>query len=103
MPRTELSPQINVELVGNQEVFGRHADGITSQPHPGYPTALTENISNLGKLSQPLMLKAWHTHGNTSHGGADFYPLLAKVGKDVIEGEIGGKSITDMACKGADF
>ena len=33
----------------------------------------------------------------------DFYPLLAKVGKDVIEGEIGGKSITDMACKGADF
>jgi hypothetical protein len=27
------------------------------------------------------MLKAWHTHGNTPHGGADFYPLLAKVGK----------------------
>ena len=27
----------------------------------------------------------------------------SEVGKDVIEGEIGGKSITDMACKGADF
>jgi hypothetical protein len=33
------------------------------------------------------MLKAWHTHGNTLPGGADFYPLLAKVGKDIIEGE----------------
>ena len=31
------------------------------------------------------MLKAWHTHGNTLPGGADFYPLLAKVGKGVIE------------------
>ncbi len=27
------------------------------------------------------MLKAWHTHGNPPHGGADFYPLLVKVGK----------------------
>ena len=22
------------------------------------------------------MLKAWHTHGKTPYGGADFYPLL---------------------------
>jgi hypothetical protein len=29
----KLSPQINVELVVSQEVFGRHADGITSHPH----------------------------------------------------------------------
>jgi hypothetical protein len=30
------------------------------------------------------MLKAWHTHGNTPHGGADFYPLLAEVGNGLI-------------------
>jgi len=35
-------------------------------------------------------------------GSPNIYKL-PKVGKDVIEGEIGGKSITDMACKGADF
>ena len=34
----KLSPQINVELVASQEVFGRYADGIPSQPHPGYLT-----------------------------------------------------------------
>ena len=33
------------------------------------------------------MLKAWHNHGNMLPGGADFYLLLAEVGKDVIEGE----------------
>ena len=27
------------------------------------------------------MLKAWHTHGNTPHGGVYFYPFLAEVGK----------------------
>jgi hypothetical protein len=27
------------------------------------------------------MLKAWHTHNKTPHGGADFYPLLGEVGK----------------------
>ncbi len=27
------------------------------------------------------MLKAWHIHGNMPHGGANFYPLLAEVGK----------------------
>ena len=44
------------------------------------------------------MLKAWHTHGNTPHGGADFYPLLAEVGKDVIEGKRGGAAHTARAC-----
>jgi hypothetical protein len=32
----KLSAEMNVLLVGSQEVFGRHADGITSQPRPGY-------------------------------------------------------------------
>jgi len=35
----------------------------------------TENIGNLGKLRQPPPLKAGHTHGNTLHRGADFYPF----------------------------
>ncbi len=37
-PAQQLSPSINVELVVGLEVFGRHADKITSQPHPSYPT-----------------------------------------------------------------
>jgi hypothetical protein len=36
-PAQKLSPEINVELVDGQEVFGRQADGITSQPHSGSP------------------------------------------------------------------
>ena len=48
---------------------------------------ITENIGNLGKVRQTLIPKARHTHWNTPHGGADFYPLLAEVGKDVIEGK----------------
>ena len=55
---------------GSLEVFGRHAGGITSQPQPGYPIMVTENISNLGKLRQSPMRKAWHTHGNTLPGGS---------------------------------
>jgi len=31
------------------------------------------------------MLKAWHTHGNMLPGGAEFYPLLPKVGKEKNE------------------
>jgi hypothetical protein len=31
-PAQKLSPQISVELVGSEEVFGRYADGIISQP-----------------------------------------------------------------------
>ena len=31
------------------------------------------------------MPKARHTRGNTPHGGADFYPLLAKVGKAMLK------------------
>ena len=83
--------------------MGQHADGRASQPHFGYSRWITEIIGNLGKLRQQPMLKAWHTHGNNVSQGKRFYPDLAKVGKDVIEGEIGGKSISDMACKGADF
>src|SRR2546429_7105941 len=64
---------MNVELVVGQEVFGRHADGITSQPHSGYPRWVTENVSNLGTLRQPPILKAWHTHGKTPPGGTDFF------------------------------
>jgi len=63
---------MNVELVGDQEVFGRHVDRITSQPHPGYPRWVTENIGNLGTVRQLLILKAWHTHGNAVPGRADF-------------------------------
>src|SRR5215831_20228782 len=32
----KLSAQMNVELVDRQEVFGRHADEITSRPHASY-------------------------------------------------------------------
>jgi hypothetical protein len=32
-------------------------------------------------LSQPSMLKAWHPHGTTPHGVADFDPLLAFLGQ----------------------
>jgi hypothetical protein len=32
-----------------------------------------------------------------------FYPNLAKVGKDVIKGEIWGKKIADIAVNFADF
>jgi hypothetical protein len=35
----KLRPPINVELVAGQEVFAQYADGITTQPHPGYPTS----------------------------------------------------------------
>jgi hypothetical protein len=35
-PAQKLSTQINVELMDSQEVFGRHADGITSQPPSDY-------------------------------------------------------------------
>jgi hypothetical protein len=75
------SPQINVELVDGQEVFGQPVDGITSQPHSGYPWWGTEHIGNLGQLRQPPMLKAWHPHGNTPAGRANFYSLFAPVGK----------------------
>jgi hypothetical protein len=34
------------------------------------------------------MLKAWHTHGNTPQGGADFYPLLAQRGKGPTGGNL---------------
>jgi hypothetical protein len=50
------------------------------------PLWVTENIGNLGTLRQPPMLKAWHTHGNTPHEGADFYPLLRQVREESSDG-----------------
>src|SRR4030095_14451429 len=47
---------LNVELMDGQEVFGRCADGVTSQPHAGYPRRVTENIGHLGKVRQPPIL-----------------------------------------------
>ena len=38
------------------------------------------------------MLKAWHLHGNTLPGAADFYPLLLKVGKDSIKWKNGARA-----------
>jgi hypothetical protein len=70
----KLSASMNVELVDGQEVFGRHADEITSQPPSGYPWWVTENIGNLGKLRQPSPLRPWHTHGNAPARRANFDP-----------------------------
>jgi hypothetical protein len=49
------------------------------------------------------MLKAWHVHENISYRVGHFYPNLPEVGKDVIEGEIWGKKIADIAFNFADF
>jgi hypothetical protein len=50
-PRAQkLSLQINVELVGSQEVCGWYADGITSQPHPGYPTLCDREHRQSGQI-----------------------------------------------------
>jgi len=46
--------------------------------------AFTQYTSDLGKLRQSLLSKAWRTHGSKPHGGTDFYPLLAEVGKERI-------------------
>jgi hypothetical protein len=72
----KLSTEMNVELVGGQEVFGRQADGVTSQPHAGDPRWMTENIGNPGTLRSLPMVKARHTHGNMPSGEADVYPLM---------------------------
>jgi hypothetical protein len=40
----KLSTSMNVELIDGQEVFGRYADGVASQPHSGYSRWVTENI-----------------------------------------------------------
>jgi hypothetical protein len=50
-------------------------------------SADTENIGDLGKLKEALTLKRGILTEMPDIGGRDFYPLLAKVGKDVIEGE----------------
>lgn len=78
-PARKLSPLINVQFVVSQEVFGRYADEITSQPHSGHPQWGTENSGTLGKWRQPPLLKAWHTHEHTLPRSGEFYPLLAQV------------------------
>jgi hypothetical protein len=47
----------------------------------------SQNIGDLGNLRGKTLRKARHPCGNPPHDETDFYPLLAKVGKDVIEGE----------------
>ena len=51
----KLSPSINVELVDGQEVCGRYVDGITSQPHSGYPT-----VGYREALRAPLTTSSFH-------------------------------------------
>ena len=76
----KLNPQINVELVVGQGVFGRL--------HSGSLRWGTENLGNLGKLRQVLILQAWHMHRNMLRAGADFYPFLPEVGRSVTEEEV---------------
>ena len=60
----------------------------TGEPHSRILAAdcgFTENIGNLGKLRQLLIPQAWHIHRNPPHGEADFYPLLAEVGKEILK------------------
>jgi len=45
----------------------------------GDPLSVTGDIGNLGALRDRTLRKAWHTDGDTLHGGADFYLLLALV------------------------
>jgi hypothetical protein len=49
-----------------------------------------QNIDDLGKVRGETLCKVWPTRGNPPHGKADFYPLLAEVYKEVIEGEVQG-------------
>ena len=76
----KLSASMHVEVVDSQEVFGRHADEIPSQPHSGYPWWVTENMGHWGTLRQPSLLRAGHTHGNAPAGRAHFDPRCAPVG-----------------------
>jgi hypothetical protein len=45
----------------------------------------TQNTDNLGKVRSETRRKAWHTCGNPPPGEADFYPLLAEVGKEFLK------------------
>jgi hypothetical protein len=78
----KLSTSMNVELMDGQEVFGRYADGGRLAAALWLLTVGYRKHRYLGKVRQPPILKAWHTHGNTLPGGVDFYSLLPKVGKD---------------------
>ena len=57
---------------------------------------VTQNIGDLGNLRGKPLRKALHTGGNLPNGAADFYPLLAEVGKDVIE-EAEERIVSDRA------
>jgi hypothetical protein len=70
-PAQKLSSEMNVELVVSQEVFGRHADGSTSQPHWGKRPAL------------PLALCY---RGPFLHNGIKFAPSLLCIGRPQARG-----------------
>ncbi len=52
-----------------------------------YKLWVTENIGNLGKSREAIMLKCGILTVIPYIEGRDFYPDLGEVGKDVIEGE----------------
>ena len=47
----------------------------------------TEYSGYLGKLREWMRLKPLHAHENHTYRIGQLYPELAKVGKDIIEGE----------------
>ena len=72
-PAQQLSPENNVELVGSQEVFGQHADGITSQPHPRYPTLCYREHRQSGygfdhRVGHVWLVATQHDGGTCVHG-----------------------------------
>jgi hypothetical protein len=52
-----------------------------------YKLWVTENIGNLGKSREAIMLRRSIRMQIPHIEGRDFYPDLGEVGKDVIEGE----------------
>jgi hypothetical protein len=53
------------QLVGGEEVFGRHAGGIPSPPCSRYPRRVTEDSDKLGSLRALPMLPVSQNHGTT--------------------------------------
>jgi hypothetical protein len=103
-PAQKLSAEINVELVGSQEVCGQHEQGIAC-PDSGYSIWVTQNTDDVGKSTEALMPKRGLFTTIPHIEARGFYQELRKVllGKDVIKGEIWGKRIADIACSCADF
>jgi hypothetical protein len=62
----------------------RDIDGHDS----GYKLWVTENRGDRGKSREAIMLKRSILTAIPDIEGRDFHPLLAQVGKDVIEGEV---------------